>query len=105
MKQTKKELPTNSIGYYRIEYANGVVQHKHLIYDYVFDSHLLYIKMLDTIYTGKEREEKISECKKWFKDKSGEFFFTTASPLAGAIRTGVLITPFCNMKVKFEIIK
>lgn len=76
---------------YRVEYENGVVQYKLLVdqevYDYWYNKYMCAT-------SNKEKEKVLKKIEQLFGKKGS--YFTSKSPLAKAINSGVMYLP--NLK-------
>lgn len=84
------------LGTYRIEYSNGVVQHKNLVSE---ESYLgIIVPIYEEIYKIESEskpgyKKRVSKLKSKLKEMFGEFWFTENSPIYKSIETGELRLP------------
>lgn len=104
-------LPEKSLGLYKIDYLNGVVQYKHLIKHSVFvalkplmeEVNTLkgLIKKLDKKGTKTPGDieqqsflkDQLKQLKSTLKNQIGEYYFTDESPIFKAINTNIIELP------------
>lgn len=75
------QLPTDTLGFYKIVYPNGVTQAKYLIDQDVFDEWYNRIKTIDK--WDEDQSLKYESLKKEANERFGvaPFYFTTESPI------------------------
>lgn len=85
---------------YKIVFSNGTTQIRNMVdqLDWeCFNNKLHYLQRLMSVVPKDERSfEKISEIeelKKEMTKKFGDYFFTSGSPIAHSIQTGILVLP------------
>jgi hypothetical protein len=89
---------------YKITYSNGFIQYKQLVTQQYYETEYIPLKVVIGMYEElKPNKSKKEELEKW-KYRSNDLnrkmkelfpydFFTTESPLAKSIKTGILTLP------------
>lgn len=85
--------PLLSRGEYSITYANGVIQKKHLITQYTFESIVKPIQDVIQKHKEEKKEGDAAKMKQHLKQMVGEDWFTDNSPIHEAISAGILRLP------------